>query len=132
MKFRLMLSSVLLVPSLALGAAGSAGDAATTQPASRVVSLATQTPTTYLVDPASGEVSRGDRLEAGALTLPAPVLGTSTHGYIQVQGSEGPVWLDPMDVTLDTPPTVQARCLNNVTQARDTTTAGVLGAGEGC
>lgn len=135
MKLRTMMLPMFLAAALATGtttAATDTGPDAAGAPVPQVVKLLAGSPVTYSVDKQYGKVRRGERLAEGALALPAPVLDTSPRGYVQVQGADGPVWLDNMDVEIDPPVRVDARCLSNITKSSTTTTAAALGAGEGC
>ena len=74
---------------------------------------------------------RAEPLDPAMLPLPARVLAVSPKGYVLVEVASGQVWLDSMDVVLDPPRQLKARCLS-VSSHPNRQVAGVSGAGEDC
>lgn len=85
----------------------------------------------YEVDGASA--SFVGRIPREAVQLQAAVLASSPNGFVQVQTVDGPAWVKQSDVDLFPPagPAAVVRC-DSISQASDTTTGAVRGAGEGC
>lgn len=116
----------ILLCAMAIAFAGDANASS----ASHVVKLrGTQVTTFEMVD---GRFKRAGNVPAGIITLPAPVVQHSPKGYLQVRTSSGVVWLDKLDVVIDPPLAVKARCVGQVSVQADSTSAMTHGAGEGC
>jgi hypothetical protein len=82
---------------------------------------------------AEGDGFRRDGPAQGKLVLPAVVLAVSPRGYVQVQGSSGPLWLDELDVDIEPRQTAaKADCTLAVSSDASTRVAASRGAGEGC
>lgn len=82
---------------------------------------------------AEGDGFRRDGAAKGRLVLPAVVLAVSPRGYVQVQGSTGPMWLDELDVDIEPRQTAsKADCTLAVSSDASTRVAASRGAGEGC
>lgn len=82
---------------------------------------------------ADGDGFRHDGPAQGRLSLPAPVLGVSPRGYVQVQGNNGSLWLDELDVDIEPRHTAaKADCTLAVSSDASTRVAASRGAGEGC
>lgn len=97
---------------------------------SKVIKLKASTPNVFeLTD---GRYRKSGKLDAASLALPATVVNQSPKGYVQLQSSNGAIWLDKLDVVLDPPLNIKASCLTGVSVASDAVSAVTRGAGEGC
>lgn len=129
---RLLLPCILSA-ALALPAAAQAGDAPTAAATTaHVIGFTAGKLHTYQQQ--DDRFRRAGEFDIAAAVLPLKVLSVSKKGYVQVEGPSGPVWLDKLDVKLDS-----AGALSQAVQCnrRVTTTAKVkshvgMGAGEGC
>lgn len=129
MKGKQWMWSLAGVAVLAMGmATAHAQQTATTR---AVVALESSNPPVY--EQRDDTFRRHGNLEDGQLVLPAPILAESGRGYVQVQTTHGPIWLDKMDVAIQPPlqPATSAAC-DKLSTASDTVVAMVRGAGEGC
>ncbi|GAA3933258.1 hypothetical protein [Luteimonas lutimaris] len=127
----LLLSAMLsTLPPAAQAGDAPAAAAATTE--AHVVGFTARKLHTYQQE--DDRFRRSGELDIAATVLPLKVLSVSKKGYVEVEGPSGPVWLDKLDVKLDS-----AGALSQAVQCnrRVTTTASVkshvgMGAGEGC
>jgi hypothetical protein len=124
-----MAISNAILAALLLAAAGQAAAVDTPQAERRVVEI---------YPGASVYTRDGDRFakagDAGsAVVLPAVVREESPRGYVRVDGTTGPVWLDALDVEVVPPRTARnADCRMQVSGNPSMQVAASRAAGEGC
>lgn len=105
--------------------------AAATPPAeSKVVKLRRAQVMTFAPD--GDRFRRVGPLAPGALALPARVLQASGRGYVLIEATPSPVWVEKMDVDIQPKLPLNAQCIAGVSTAADTTQGIVRGAGQGC
>lgn len=75
---------------------------------------------------------RAERVDATSLALPRPVLREARGTYVQIEGTDGPIWLERIQLELDRAKQINAACSPGLSSASTRTIAATSGAGEGC
>ena len=125
--------ALLLAAGMAFAAfAAQAGDGAGAPPVRKVVRMASGA----VAFVAEGEGFRRDGAAEGRVVLPAPVLEESPRGYVRVEGNDGPLWLDELDVDIEPRKTASAAACPPASRAVSNPNSSMLaatrGAGESC
>lgn len=125
MRFHRSLSWVLVL----CGSMAHAGDP---KPAARVVELDRSSPAGLYERLDGDRFTRVGELDPAQIRLPATVLAVSPRGYVQVETAAGLVWLDEMEIEIETRVPASVTCRSVPSVSRDTTMAASMGAGKAC